>query len=102
MVESDPAYQDLVEDAYDVIVEYVNAWELLEQKDKVRGKDGKLNMCKALKELIDDGRTEGIATGENRMNELCMRLLNKDRYEDLRRATQDSKYRKKLFAEFNL
>ncbi len=71
-------------------------------------------MCKALKELIADGRTEGIArgieigeargiaTGENRMNELCMHLLNKDRYEDLKRATKDSRYRKQLFTEFNL
>lgn len=98
LVESDPAYQDLAEDAYDVIVEYVNAWELLEQKDKVRGKDGKLNMCKALKELIADGRTEG----ENRVNKLYSYLIKRNRYEDLKRATKDSRYRKQLFTEFNL
>ena len=63
-------------------------------------------MCKALTELIADGEirgeVRGIAIGETRMNELCVHLLDKNRYEDLRRATQDSEYRKRLFAEFNL
>ena len=93
-----------------MIVQYANAGELIKEKEAVKGKDGKVNMCRALTELIADGRNEGIAIGESRgiaigesrMNELYLHLINKNRYEDLRRATKDSKYRKKLFAEFNL
>ncbi len=55
-------------------------------------------MCKALKELIADGRAEG----ENRLNKLNLHLINENRFEDLKRAAIDNGYRKKLFAEFNL
>lgn len=63
-------------------------------------------MCKALKELIADGRAEGesrgIAMGEDRLNNLNLHLINENRFEDLKRAAIDNGYRKKLFAEFNL
>ena len=38
-------------------------WYKVQVKDEYRGKDGKINMCQALKELIEDGRAEGRASG---------------------------------------
>ena len=63
LVEKDMAYQAMEEDAYDVVTQYVKADELIQVKDEYRGKDGKVNMCQALKELIEDGRAEGRAEG---------------------------------------
>lgn len=106
LVENDPEYGRLAEDAYDVIAQYANASELLEQKKAMTGKDGKVNMCKALKELIANGKAEGEAIGraegEARMNDLFSRLVNENRYDDMRKATSDSTYRSRLFAEYNL
>ena len=118
LVENDPAYQNLAEDAYDVIVQYANAGELIKEKEAVKGKDGRVNMCRALTELIADGRTQGrnegiaigesrgiaigVSRGEARLNNLNQHLINENRFDDLKRAVNDSKYRKKLFAEFNL
>lgn len=48
--------QSMEEDAYEVVIQYVKADELIQVKDEYRGKDGKINMCQALKKLIEDGR----------------------------------------------
>ena len=63
LVQKDMAYQAMEEDAYEVVTQYVKADELIQVKDEYRGKDGKVNMCQALKELIEDGRAEGRAEG---------------------------------------
>ena len=63
LVQKDKAYQAMEEDAYEVITQYVKAEELIQVKDEYRGKDGKVNMCQALKELIEEGRAEGRASG---------------------------------------
>lgn len=63
LVEGDDAYKDMAEDAYDVVAQYTNATELIETKSDYYGKDGRVDMCKALKELIEDGREEGREEG---------------------------------------
>lgn len=57
------AYQSMEEDAYEVAAKYVRAEELIQVKEDYRGKDGKVDMCQALKGLIEDGRMEGRAEG---------------------------------------
>lgn len=44
LVESEPAYQEMDEDAYEMAAAYADAKELITMK-KFRGKDGKVNMC---------------------------------------------------------
>lgn len=41
---------------------YANAEELVQARDYY-GKDGKVDMCTAIKELMADSREEGIRTG---------------------------------------
>ena len=62
LVQGDAAYQSMDEDAYDMAVAYTNASELIAVKEFHR-KDGKINMCKALTELIEEGREEGREEG---------------------------------------
>ena len=66
LVQSDPAYQELDEAAYDMVSEYVNEEGLIEMK-KYQGKGGKVNMCKALEDMRaesrEEGREEGLAWG---------------------------------------
>lgn len=63
LVESDGYYSSMEEDAYDIVVHYTNATELVEAKEYYSGKEGKVDMCKAIKELIADGREEGREEG---------------------------------------
>ena len=71
LVQKDKRFQSMDEDAYEVVTKYVNAEELIQVKDEYRGKDGKVNMCQALKELIEDGRMEGHAEGKK---EIVLRM----------------------------
>lgn len=62
LVQEDAEYQNMDEDAYDMAVAYTDASELIAVKEFHR-KDGKVNMCKALTELIEEGREEGREEG---------------------------------------
>lgn len=50
------------EDAYDVAVTFAKADEFLAVKG-MHVKGGKVDMCKALKEMLEDERMEGIEQG---------------------------------------
>lgn len=41
------------EGAYEVAAKYMNVKELFVRKEKYKGKDGKVNMCKAMQEWSD-------------------------------------------------
>lgn len=62
LMERDTYYQNMEEDAFDVIVQYANAKELVAAKDYY-GKDGKVDMCKAITEWLADEREAGIKAG---------------------------------------
>lgn len=77
LVEQDSAYQEMDEDAYDVAVAFAKAEELTGVK-KFQEKEGKVNMCRALKEWAQDerevGRQQGIQKGIQSVVEVCKSL----------------------------
>ena len=62
MIETDDYYKNIEEDAFDVAVQYTNATELIEAKEYYE-KDGVVDMCQALTELLADEREEGRSAG---------------------------------------
>jgi hypothetical protein len=48
------------------------------------------------------GKADGISEGISRMSTLNQILIDKNRIDDLKRASMDSTYQKQLFEEFNL
>ncbi|MBO5278188.1 MAG: transposase [Lachnospiraceae bacterium] len=73
LIEAEPAYQEMDEDAYDMAAAYANAEELIAVK-KYHGKDGKVNMCKAIQEMLEDERQEGRQEGIQALIETCQEL----------------------------
>ena len=69
LIENNPEYKQLDEQAYDVIKEYAHVTEL-----KVKAEGGKVNMCQALQEIIEEERE--IARKEEREN-MCQALQKK-------------------------
>ena len=68
--------QELDEDAYDMAVQYTGATELIAvKKDYENG--GKVNMCKALTEMLADERQEGIEQGIEQGKEKALFSLMK-------------------------
>ena len=87
LVQNDESFQSMEEDAYEVATQYVKAEELIQVRDEYRGKDGKVNMCQALKELIEEGRMEGRAEGraEGRVDAIrgvVMRMVKKGKTDE--------------------
>ena len=95
------AYGRLRGNAFDVIRQYAN----LKEVDSVSVCDnekGEENMCKAMLELIEEGREEGREETLLIVNKLTLLLLEQGRTEDLARAAKDKEYQQKLFDEFGL
>ena len=87
LVQKNEEYQTMEEDAYEVVAQYVKAEELIQVKDEYRGKDGKVDMCQALKELIEDGRAEGRASGlaegrEEAIRNIVIRMVKKGKADE--------------------
>lgn len=68
---------------------------------------GMVDMCEAIKGLIEEGKIEGIKEGkkegikegESYINRLNSILLDAERLDDLAKATKDHEYQKKLIRE---
>ena len=57
LVENDVYYREMDDDAYDVVIKYTNSKELVKIKEQsIEG--GKNNVCKAIRDLMDDSREE--------------------------------------------
>ena len=52
----------MAEDAYDVVTNYANIQELAIVKEQYK-EAGEVDMCKAIKEMIEEGRMEGRIDG---------------------------------------
>lgn len=61
-----------------------------------------LNMCTALEKLRNQGFEQGRSEGEAKLALLITRLLDDNKIEDLKRVSQDSTLRKKLYKEYSL
>lgn len=62
-------------------------------------KEGKVDMCKATQALIDEGMEQGMKKGTSLINQLNDILIEAGRLDDLKRATKDPKFQKKLIDE---
>ena len=58
-----PDFSQIEEDAYDVIARYTNVLDGKEIKLENKMEGGKINMCKAMEEIIADKQAEGRAEG---------------------------------------
>lgn len=62
LVETDEAFRNMEEDAYDMAVSYTKATELVDRK-KFHQKGGTVDMCKAITDMLHSERAEGIEQG---------------------------------------
>lgn len=58
-MKNDAAYQNMEEDAYDMVASYTHAEELISMKDLHKKQGGKVDMCGAIAGLIAEGKIEG-------------------------------------------
>ena len=91
------------------------------EREKELEKDYRLQMTEELRKDVDgmcnysdaieakgiakglaEGRAEGRAEGEKRLNTLIARLVSMNRFDDIKRCTEDAEYREKLYREFQL
>lgn len=62
----------------------------------------KMNMCTAIRDMVKNGEKRGEERGEKRSVRLALLLVDRNRIEDLEKASEDKEYRDKLFQEFDI
>ncbi len=97
LLEDDPHFRELDTKVAVVIDTVTNS------KLKINRKEKMVDMCQAIAEMREEerleGRTEGERTATIRINKLNSILIAANRYEDLKRASEDVSYQKALMAE---
>lgn len=62
----------------------------------------KMGLEQGMEKGMKEGMKEGIKEGIQRVNNLNIRLIQENRFEDLEKAAKDEVYREQLFKEFDL
>uniref|UniRef100_UPI004056A1B1 Rpn family recombination-promoting nuclease/putative transposase n=1 Tax=Agathobacter sp. TaxID=2021311 RepID=UPI004056A1B1 len=62
LVEGDVYYRQMEEDAFEVVTKYTNSKEIVQMKE-YKAEGGRKDMCKAIRDLMDDSREEGREEG---------------------------------------
>jgi hypothetical protein len=90
-------------ESIEVVTEMVTSKELkayIQTNKDNKGDD--LDMCKAITDLIEDGRIEGNAEGENRLATLIKKLVLLGKNEDILRVSEDEAYREQLYIQYGI
>ena len=103
------AFSEMRRDAYDLVSVMANMRELELIRDQEE-REGGYDMCKAIYDMIEDGRSEGRSEGlavgreqgENRINALIARLFEDDRAGEIRHMANDRDYQRRLLEEYGL
>ena len=82
----------------DCVEQWISEWGIREEDE--------IKMCELFEQYVRlgkaEGKTEGMAEGEDRFAFLVQSLMNSGRNEDLKRALSDRGYRKQLYMEIGL
>ena len=98
---SNPAYRKLDEETAHVASVLIGVKPEKMKSVKNQGEES-YNMCKALEDLISEGREEGREEGVNTLIKLQKMLFEKNRAEDVWKMINDKDYLNMLLQEFDL
>ena len=76
LVSEDEYFKNISQDTYDVITKYANLGEGVIEMEKYKGENGEINMCKGLRDLIDDSKEEGR---EELLRGIVINMLRKNK-----------------------
>ena len=75
LVNEDSYYQNMDEEAYEVISKYAKLKEDMVNIENYKGSKGGIDMCKGIRDLIEDSKEEGREAGVEQMQSLVIRNM---------------------------
>ncbi len=101
-IESQKEFQNLDEDAYDVIVAFTNIQDMEINKEYYRTIEEGYDMCKAVEDMRKESERIGKQIGSDQINLLNEKLMTDNRFEDLKRSITDRLFQQQLMAEYRI
>lgn len=82
LVENNPYYSRMENDALEIVTAYTNIKDLV-QKEEYQAEGGKTDVCKAIRDLMDDSRAEGREEGRQEGRATGMELMKLENAKNL-------------------
>lgn len=93
----------LAEDAYDLVCALLNQKTLTRKKESCYNAEMEdLNMCKAMEDWAKEEREKGKKEGEEKLSALIQRLAKDNRMDDILKAANSVRVRRRLYQEYSL
>lgn len=104
------AFQNLREDAFDLLCVVSNVEELFNLKTKLLTEGGGYDMCKGMQDWLEEKYDEGIVTGkkigfdqgEDTFSQLVQKLAMENGLEKILHAAEDKDYRMQLYKKYGM
>lgn len=96
--ENKDAFQNISSDTYDAIATFTKTGKFLDNKDKYLGKEGDVDMCKAMDDLIKRGEERG----ENKMIKLIQCMVADGSSDLIPRIAEETDFCKKMYAKYGI
>lgn len=122
-LKNESRFRNMDDETYDLICTMINQKTLAAAKTKYKNSEKEtVDMCKAIDDMVKDGKAEGIRIGEERgkrlgekegkklgqklgedkLAQLVSRLIKDGRIAELSKASESSRTRQKLYREYGL
>jgi len=98
--EHDEYFRNLDYESGIVYEQVLNIGRLIDKNVVKEGENA--DMCKAIQDMYNDAKQEGLEQGLDKMAQLVAILIKDNKLADIEKASTDSDYRDSLFAEYNL
>ena len=85
-------------------LEMINDRRLEKQIEQQRKREGEkmLGLCQAITDMLNDSEKQGLERGEKRLAQLCGRLMEAGRLDDMKRTFTDREFRESLYEKFGI
>ncbi len=75
---------------------------LIQYAEKSGEEEENMKMCKALENLVEQGKSEGRLEGESRSFILIQKLFSENKIEEVKRVSEDKAYREEMYEKYGL
>ena len=94
------SFRELSEEAYDLLTVQSNTKELKRKKNEFETETGGYDMCKAIRDMVEDGRMEGRMEGRDATLLLITRMTADNRLEDVPRLAKDKVFLDEMLKKY--
>ncbi|MBS6397776.1 MAG: hypothetical protein KH452_11625, partial [Clostridiales bacterium] len=94
--------ETISDDTYIALADYTGEPGLLKIMEEVKKEGGGLDMCQAIREMVEDGRKEGRRLGEQRLRLLMTYMCDAGESDMIVKVVQDEELLQEMYRKYQI